>query len=512
MASQRNLILDYPLASQPSAIWDIPQRDDLYDIYNSIHTLATHLPVYAINPVAAGGDESSNIQAALNLVGAAGGGTVLLNPGVWNIATKVSISYNNTYLAGSGIDNTIIMVTSPTEHGIELVGGRQHMGVCDLTIDRNVVPAVNATGLDASAVIGLSYLNRLKIQNHYHNLRLGATDYSVAENIICQFAYAEGVILSNSGAIGTLQWQLKNVLAQMNTNRGFLVLSTAGPAQITMGNWVNCATFGNSGVGAAFVGLPAVAIQGVRLFHCFFGEDGNSEIFLDTYGSEIQIMGGMFELAGRAATGRTLATPASNVGCGIEITANNGLVVVTSPIINAHSNDGILTSCDSLLLSNPKITNNGLAAVAGRMNGVYYFAGGLNWTGGCSKNEPPNVSQMYGLSIGGGVTAGFNIADVDMNVNAIAGILDAFAGAGVIHHCSGWNPVGIAAVAVGASPFVYVAGHSDETIYISGGTVTIIDINGVVVFNNTDNTVHLSANDALTVTYTALPIMVAAVH
>lgn len=67
--------------------------------------------------------------------------------------------------------------------------------------------------------------------------------------------------------------------------------------------------------------------------------------------------------------------------------------------------------------------------------------------------------------------------------------------------------VGPSAIAVGVSPFTYTAGHTPETVYVQGGTLSQIAHNGVVVFSQTNATVHLGPNETATVTYSAAPTM-----
>src|SRR5438132_12827694 len=56
-------------------------------------------------------DDAANVQSAVNTVGAAGGGDVLLRPGQWNWGSGVSIAYNNVRLRGTGW-GTVIRLNS----------------------------------------------------------------------------------------------------------------------------------------------------------------------------------------------------------------------------------------------------------------------------------------------------------------------------------------------------------------------------------------------------------------
>lgn len=63
------------------------------------------------------------------------------------------------------------------------------------------------------------------------------------------------------------------------------------------------------------------------------------------------------------------------------------------------------------------------------------------------------------------------------------------------------------AISVTASPFTYTAGNQYETVYISGGTVSIVAVNGTTVFTATGCTVRLAPGKAVVVTYSVLPTM-----
>lgn len=75
-----------------------------------------------------------------------------------------------------------------------------------------------------------------------------------------------------------------------------------------------------------------------------------------------------------------------------------------------------------------------------------------------------------------------------------------------------YNPVGLSAITVGASPYTYTAGTSPETIYVYGGTVSSITKAGTQIANQTGLSVEMEANTAIIVTYSSLPTMVKNIH
>ena len=65
------------------------------------------------------------------------------------------------------------------------------------------------------------------------------------------------------------------------------------------------------------------------------------------------------------------------------------------------------------------------------------------------------------------------------------------------------------AITVGASPFTYTAGPTAEIVYISGGAVTSVTRHGIVISSGLPATVPLPPGEAVVVTYTEAPLMVA---
>jgi hypothetical protein len=117
--------------------------------------------------------------------------------------------------------------------------------------------------------------------------------------------------------------------------------------------------------------------------------------------------------------------------------------------------------------------------------------------------------QTYGIYVAGGAADSFQIIGADVRDNSIAGILNGATGThNVIRDNIGYNPIGQAAIAVGASPFTYTAGPSPETIYIRAGTVSDIKVGSTTVAVASPAQLSLGPNQAITVTYTVAPTMV----
>ncbi len=78
----------------------------------------------------------------------------------------------------------------------------------------------------------------------------------------------------------------------------------------------------------------------------------------------------------------------------------------------------------------------------------------------------------------------------------------------VVKDLHGFNPQGVAAISVGASPFTYQNADSvPEAVYIDGGTVSDISRDAMTVFTGTPALVWLEPRESVTVTYSAPPTM-----
>ena len=135
------------------------------------------------------------------------------------------------------------------------------------------------------------------------------------------------------------------------------------------------------------------------------------------------------------------------------------------------------------------VTGNTLGAMFGSHTGTF-----LSFTGG---NSGPALVTGNNL-IGNNGSSPWLIAGVS---NLISG---------VVKDNPGYNPVGLSAIAVGASPFTYASlGPGPETIYITGGTVSLIKRGATTtVATASPAQITLPPFGTVQVTYSAAPAMV----
>lgn len=96
----------------------------------------------------------------------------------------------------------------------------------------------------------------------------------------------------------------------------------------------------------------------------------------------------------------------------------------------------------------------------------------------------------------------------DLSVNVTTPVTGSSIAGMVFENNPGFNPQGINAITVTASPFTYTnADRVREAVYIFGGTVSQVAKNSVNLFTATNCTVWLEPEEAVTVTYSVAPTM-----
>lgn len=120
-------------------------------------------------------------------------------------------------------------------------------------------------------------------------------------------------------------------------------------------------------------------------------------------------------------------------------------------------------------------------------------------------------TQTYGIQLSSTITG----ADVSITDNQLSGNITGQLSIGtgfttsVIERNQGYNPIGPISRSVGASPWTYTAGNTKETLYLIGGTVSLVAKNSVNLFTATNCSVSLEAGQSVTVTYSSAPTAIA---
>lgn len=327
------------------------------------------------------GDDAPAIQAAINAAQTAGRGTVYIPPGVYRLGAALTIT-GSIRVFGAGRYSTVLKATTANLTVIDIAYTAYYATVQSMSLTRSVT-ATSGYGIRVAPTNAIAWceLADLHIVGHANGLRLGPSTFSHAHHIVIESCTGDGVFLTNSPQSGVLQWQLDQILVQACTGSGFRVFAQAtGPTAITMGEWRNLSTFGNSGNGVRVEGGPACAVTGVRINTGFFGADGGSELFFSAYGGYHLLTQIFAEYAGTAPTGIGLATPATNSGHGLEVASNTTEMAVVGGAYRDNSDCGIWTAAQKAQFSGVWLRNNGLSATvgAGFNSGLFVQAGRVN--------------------------------------------------------------------------------------------------------------------------------------
>lgn len=341
------------------------------------------LDLYMFGAVGDGvADDYAALQKAFDTAGndtASNGGYLGVPKGTFNTSQELLISFPFTNIFGRGWRLSNIQSTSTTANLVRVIANRQSVKMGGLSLTRSVTP-VSGAGLAVDANGNQLDFSDMMIQGHYTGFSGTATAYSYLRNIISQRNISHGVAIIGDGATNAAQWNMNTVLSTQNGGEGFHFEAVAGTAgQMIVGEMVNCKTALNSGKGAAFYGLPTVPIQDIRLVNPFFGSDGGDELYLDTYGMQHTISSPFFEQPGRVKTGPSLSTPASGIGSGMNITANNEDVTISNPTVSVVSEHGIVTAAEITTITGGIILRCNIANTG--KNAIEHTGGVLKITG-----------------------------------------------------------------------------------------------------------------------------------
>ena len=188
-------------------------------------------------------------------------------------------------------------------------------------------------------------------------------------------------------------------------------------------------------------------------------------------------------------TGSGVVDGITFTGCEFTDNGESGLLVASTNVKNWSVTGGF--SCGN--------TDSGIRAAAGVSNFVI--------TGHNAGNISARGANNYGIKIDSGASDNYLISQNLVVGNTIASISDSGTGstARVVDNV-GYNSVANnTGLTVGASPWTYISKHTPEVIYVVGGILTELRVDGNIVQNTTNSTLVLAPNETMSVTYSDLP-------
>lgn len=435
-------------------------------------------------------DATSIITAAIAALAAAGGGVLFFPRGRYKYSTFLVDSGYIT-LMGEGPYASVLECNS-VNGGVVFSGSS--LPLCGV-VSLGFAQTVNSTTA-TSALLKTVGVFRFLVHDCFFNGFSGGSSYAHQ-------------LLSLSGT----SVYLSNINGSGGKTNGLYI--EAGNDYIIQGATINL-----SAVTGRPLYIKDVTAGSLELSNCNFLEGANclisnsnigrfNSVFFDSAQGGLAVSGCEdldfigCEFANRVTTG-------SGDGTGVVFGNSKNCKLIGGAVINCGT-DGVQIAADTvgIQLIGVNIDGNNTSDTAGKA-GVQVAAGAQAFRiiGGRSGNNTAlwTGHQKYGIAVAAGGSNNYLIDGVDVRNNDTLGLVDNGTGtaARVINN-TGYNPVAAVSGAAGASPYTYTAGHAPETVYITGGTVSLVTVEGVAIYTSTDKTVHLGPNKSVVITHAGAP-------
>jgi hypothetical protein len=214
------------------------------------------------------------------------------------------------------------------------------------------VTATNGCGLDF-AIGGntdAALIQNIYVEKQYYGVCPNSSAYATIAHVQSLNNQSHGFYFRSTASSIVYQWVMRDNISTFNEGAGFYINCPTGATGCEIGTpWFEEQSYSNTGGGYWFIATGSAIIQGIELDGCIASSDGNDELRVvgatgSNYGGQLKVVGGLFELAGVAATGNyngsTSHDAASNVGYGMNVT-NISNISITNPQIGDNSYDGM---------------------------------------------------------------------------------------------------------------------------------------------------------------------------
>lgn len=452
----------------------------------------------SVKQFGAKGDGTTNdtaaIQATLNAIGS---GLVFAPHGLYQV-TSLTIPAGVTLL-GEGAYATVIRTTSATLTMLTLNASARMK-------DIKLMSSVTRTnGFYVDIQGNGAILDNCEFDGYSIGVNVGTLGNAViVGTLITDCEFRNPAVATGSGAIQFINFsnaEVRNniISGSAGTQADFGIRFQNGDTALLASN--NITVHGR----ALLIDTPAgYNLYATTISDCLFDSAGTVTGAISVQSAYIVPAGSVYNTRisnswfGLSATqsGCYVGTSGAGVVDGItftgcEFTKNGdcGLIVVGAGVKNWEVTGG----------HSGGNTNSGIRAATG----TSYFTVTGHRAGNIAGRGPNN----NGITIDAAASDYYVIDGCNVAGNTSAGISDSGTGtnATVVNNL-GYNGVAsVSGVSVGASPWSYTAGHTPETMYFAGGTLSAINIDGQTVQNTTAATIQLLPNETMQVTYTAAP-------
>lgn len=440
-------------------------------------------------------DDTAAIQAALNTL--IGGGICELPKGNYKISS-LTIP-DGVSIVGEGAFASVLVTNSATANVLTF---GISSGIFNLKISSSVT---KTSGFYVDVQGNGGVISNCEFDGYYIAISVGTVGNPVIVGTIvenCEFRLPNTG--AGSGAVQFLNFsngEMRNciITGSAGTQPGFGVRYQNGDTAFLTD--CNITLHGR----ALLIDTPpTLNVYALTIANCVFDSAGTIAGGVAVSSAEIVPSGGVYDTR---ISNCWFGLSASKFGCHI-IPVGAGIVdgIVFSGCEFTKNGDG------GFIANGTGVKNwfiNGGFSTGNVNSGLRASGGTSNFTivGHTAGNIAGRGANNYGIKVDNAASDNYLIANNNVVGNTTAGIQDEGTGtnARVIDNL-GYNGIAnVSGLTVGASPWSYTSGHYPETIYIAGGTVSEIKIDGQIVQNTTGSTIQLMPNETMSITYSTLP-------
>jgi polygalacturonase len=441
-------------------------------------------------------DDTAAIQAALNGISS---GVVFIPGGLYNV-TSLTLP-DGVSLVGEGAYTSVLRETSAS--ATTILAGISNT-IKDLKFTSSVL---RTTGFYIDVVGNGCLIENCEFDDYYIGVSVGDIADPITVNTrIFNCTFRSSNVVAGSGAIQYLNFSNAQIANCVITG------TTVSSIQPTFGIRLQNGD-------TAFLTDCNVTVHGITLLidppaglNCFA-----ATIDSCIFDSAHQIAGGVaVSTAVIGGAGNVYNTRIANTwfglastlnGCHLQTSGSGAVNGITFTGCEFTDNGGSGLLAEGANVQNWIVTGGHSGGNAGAGIRCAAATNYFNITGHRAGNVAGRGANNFGISLDAAAEGNYVIADNNLLLNTTAGLVDSSTGTnGQIFNNLGYNnataPIGLT---VGASPWLYTAGHTPEQVYFAGGTISSIVVSGQVVQNSTGTTLMLSPNEVMQVTYSSLP-------
>lgn len=291
------------------------------------------------------------------------------------LSNREAVMTSGSFLQGAGMGVSTITGTTADRRILRTIAYAQKGGGADFTLDRVGTAVSGGDGWRVDNSVSNLRISFVESKNSYNGFSLSSTDFGILDSLAAHHNRNHGIAGEN-GNDPFFQWNFTgHTYSQINVGDGYNFTVTPGSTaqQVTMFKWTNISAYGNLGRGIRVVGSPAVPVNDLIIVNPFVGEDGQEGAYLDTYGINNKIDGGVFELSGAAP-----GTGAVNVAACIYASLNNQELTITGTLFSSCGSNSILSNAPNTRITGGSSKNPGQAGSLNPTNNANYVLNGID--------------------------------------------------------------------------------------------------------------------------------------